>query len=118
MSRRSTWRIEKDAATARRGMVASENAIATDVGLRVLRRGGNAVDAAVATAFALAVVEPAACGLGGGGLLLIDGPGRDAPTAIDFGMTAPAAAAGAYELLEGVGSSRFGWRNVRNDANF
>jgi gamma-glutamyltranspeptidase/glutathione hydrolase len=114
---RTAWRIEKDAAEARNGMVASENALATDVGLRVLKRGGNAVDAAVATAFALAVVEPAACGLGGGGVLLLDGPGRESPVAIDFAMTAPRAAVGAYELLEGIGPSRFGWRRVRDDAN-
>jgi gamma-glutamyltranspeptidase/glutathione hydrolase len=114
---RTVWRIQKDAAEARNGIVASESAVATDVGLRILRRGGNAIDAAVATAFALAVVEPAACGLGGGGVLLLDGPGRRSPLAIDFAMTAPLAAMNAYELLEGIGPSRFGWRKVRGDAN-
>ena len=114
---RTRWRIEKDPADVPNGAVASENGLATDVGVSILRRGGNAVDAAVATAFALAVVEPAACGLGGGGVLLLDGPGRSAPVAIDFAMTAPRAAAGAYELLDGIGPSRFGWRKVRDDAN-
>ena len=117
VARRTRWRIEKDSADVPNGAVASENALATDVGVSILRRGGNAVDAAVATAFALAVVEPAACGLGGGGVLLLDGPGRPAPVAIEFAMTAPRAAAGAYELVEGIGSSRFGWRKVRGDAN-
>jgi gamma-glutamyltranspeptidase/glutathione hydrolase len=73
------------------GMVVSEGALATQAGVDVLQGGGNAVDAAVATAFALAVVHPAAGNIGGGGFALV----RQADgkvVALDFRETAPGAA--------------------------
>jgi len=73
------------------GMVASANAIASDAGRAVLRAGGNAVDAAIATGFALAVVHPTAGNIGGGGFMVIRHPdGRT--TSIDFREKAPLAA--------------------------
>ncbi|MBA3320388.1 MAG: gamma-glutamyltransferase, partial [Pyrinomonadaceae bacterium] len=73
---------------ARRGMVASTSRIASEVGVEVLKRGGNAVDAAIAVAFALAVTYPAAGNLGGGGFMMIRlRDGRT--TAIDYREMAP-----------------------------
>ncbi|MGE3543303.1 MAG: gamma-glutamyltransferase [Kofleriaceae bacterium] len=72
-------------------MVSSEAGLATEVGRKVLAAGGNAVDAAVATAFALAVVHPTAGNIGGGGFAVVRlGPGK--ATALDFREVAPAAA--------------------------
>ncbi|MBM4359789.1 MAG: gamma-glutamyltransferase [Deltaproteobacteria bacterium] len=73
------------------GAVASQDRLATEIGLAVLRRGGNAVDAAIAVGFALAVTHPAAGNVGGGGFMVIrlaDGTA----SALDFRETAPGAA--------------------------
>lgn len=76
---------------AERGMVGSTEEHATRVGVEVLRRGGNAVDAAVAVGFALAVTHPSAGNLGGGGLMVIRFPDGRATT-FDYREVAPAAA--------------------------
>jgi len=77
-----------DPVRATRGMVVSQNAVASQVGLDVLRQGGNAVDAAVATAFALAVVHPTAGNIGGGGFIVYRPPTGD-PVSYDFREMAP-----------------------------
>lgn len=78
--------------SGRAGIVTSSEAQATHAGVTMLERGGNAVDAAVATAFALAVTHPSAGNIGGGGFMLVRPGGAQATTtAYDFRETAPAA---------------------------
>src|SRR2546425_8317062 len=74
---------------AKKGMVISSSAIGSEIGAQVLRDGGNAIDAAVATAFALAVTHPAAGNIGGGGFLLYRSASGEA-VAYDFRETGPA----------------------------
>ncbi len=100
---------------ARHGIVASTNEVASRVGVEIMKRGGNAVDAAIAVAFALAVTHPAAGNLGGGGFMMIRlRDGRS--TAIDYREMAPAGAhRDVYldkngELIKGEGSSLVGYR--------
>ncbi|MGB6729420.1 MAG: gamma-glutamyltransferase [Terracidiphilus sp.] len=83
--------LDEQPVRARHGMVVSVHHLASDAGVAILRQGGNAVDAAVATGFALAVVHPIAGNLGGGGFMLLrthDGK----TTFIDYREEAPLAA--------------------------
>jgi gamma-glutamyltranspeptidase/glutathione hydrolase len=94
-------------------MVVTDSARATEVGRDILARGGNAVDATVATAFALAVVFPTAGNIGGGGFLVARAAGVS--YALDFRETAPAAATpDMYLGPDGkpTNASREGWRSV------
>jgi gamma-glutamyltranspeptidase/glutathione hydrolase len=100
---------------AAHGMAASTHRLASEVGVDVMKRGGNAVDAGVAVAFALAVTHPAAGNIGGGGFMMIRlRDGRT--TAIDYREMAPAAATRdiyldrSGKLIEGEGSSTVGYR--------
>ena len=84
---------------AKNGMVSSASKLATEVGVDTLKQGGNAVDAAVATAFALAVTWPSAGNIGGGGFLVYHGDNGHA-TSFDFREKAPIAA--TEEMYLGV----------------
>jgi gamma-glutamyltranspeptidase/glutathione hydrolase len=100
---------------AKHGIVASTSEIASQVGVEILKRGGNAVDAAIAVAFALEVTHPAAGNLGGGGFMMIRLKSGKT-TAIDYREMAPAAATrDVYldkngKLIEGEGGSLVGYR--------
>ncbi|NJR15870.1 MAG: gamma-glutamyltransferase [Calothrix sp. CSU_2_0] len=74
---------------SKQGMVTSANPLASDAGLQMLKKGGNAVDAAVATTFAISVVEPFSAGIGGGGFLLIHQGKTGKIEALDFRERAP-----------------------------
>jgi gamma-glutamyltranspeptidase/glutathione hydrolase len=74
--------------SSKNGMVVSTSAPASDVGAAILKKGGNAIDAAVATAFALAVTHPSAGNIGGGGFMIIR-PAKGAPITIDYREKAP-----------------------------
>ncbi|MGM8885340.1 gamma-glutamyltransferase [Psychrobacter sp. 1U2] len=77
---------------AKNGMVASQEALASDIGLQILKDGGNAVDAAVAVGFALAVTLPRAGNIGGGGFMMIYDAKQDKTIALDYREKAPSRA--------------------------
>lgn len=74
---------------SKRAMVVSAHPLASQAGLEILRKGGNAVDAAVATTFAISVVEPFSAGIGGGGFLLLHSAKTGEMKALDFRERAP-----------------------------
>src|SRR5690349_6671638 len=79
------------AVAAEHGLVVAQEKIAARIGADILKQGGNAVDAAVATGFALAVTYPRAGNIGGGGFMIIHLASRNEDVALDYRETAPAA---------------------------
>ena len=77
---------------AKNGMVATQEALASDIGLQILKDGGNAVDAGVAVGFALAVTLPRAGNIGGGGFMMIYDAKQDKTVALDYREKAPGSA--------------------------
>ena len=82
------WQLAKPAASGKRGMVVSQSKNAAEAGVAVLDAGGNAIDAALATALALAAVEPWNSGLGGIGHAVVHRAGQARAETVDFGPTA------------------------------
>src|SRR6267154_1238865 len=87
----STWTLRSRPATAPHAMVVTAHPLATQAGVDILKQGGNAIDAAVAVAFALEVVLPDAGNIGGGGFIVYRSSAGDV-TALDYREVAPAAA--------------------------
>ena len=110
-----TFAVPAEPAKARHAMVASQHELASRIGLEIMKKGGNAVDASIAVGIALAVVYPEAGNLGGGGFMLIRRSSGEF-AAIDYREMAPAAAhRDLYvdpegNLIKGEGSSTIGYK--------
>jgi gamma-glutamyltranspeptidase / glutathione hydrolase len=112
------WTLEKATVSGRNGIVATNHYEVSEIGADVLRRGGNAVDAAIAVSFAIGVVEPWNSGLGGCGFMQVFDARKRKVTSIDFGTVAPRAIDPAdYPLAGGTSDGGFNWPAVVGDRN-
>ena len=111
--------VRKTVVATRGGVVAAQHRRAAEVGAAVLEAGGDAVDAAVATSFAIGVLEPWMSGLAAGGCMLIWRAGDSAAHAVDYGMRSPRSLDPAdYPLAaEGKALDLFAWPLVKDDRN-
>jgi gamma-glutamyltranspeptidase / glutathione hydrolase len=113
---RSVHDIRKSEASSTGAMITAEQPLAAEAGARILAAGGNAVDAAIAAAFAMGVVEPTTSGLGGVAWCVIRQPDGTITT-IDGGGAAPVrATADMYELRSEGASGMYGWPATAGDA--
>jgi gamma-glutamyltranspeptidase/glutathione hydrolase len=111
--------FRKPAVVSKGGIVAAQSRQAAEIGAAVLAEGGDCVDAAVATSFALGVLEPWMSGIGGGGAMVLYRAREDKYEVIDFGMRAPRGLRREdYALTgEGAASDLFPWPRVKDDRN-
>ena len=113
-----TTQLAKHAVHGKNGVVAAQNRKAATVGAEVLAAGGDAVDAAIATSFALAATEPWMSGLGGGATMLVYRAETGTTHAIDGGMVSPQALdPAAYKLSGDTAADLFAWPAVEGDIN-
>jgi len=120
LTTQESWTLTKPSVRGASGMVASQHYLATEVGVSVLKDGGNAIDAAIATGLMLGVVEPWMSGYGGGGYLLAYLKAEDRVVQVEFGMRAPFASnALDYPLADDGSNSSdaFNWPKVIDDRN-
>ena len=112
------WQLHKPCIRSKGGIVAAQNREAAQVGAQILERGGNAVDAAVATCLALGACEPWMSGIGGGGYMLVHLAGEQKTYALDYNVIAPAGLDPArYPLTGEDDQSAFAWPKVMEDRN-
>jgi len=110
--------VTKRTPPAPRGMVVAEHPVGARVGADILQTGGNAVDAAVAAAFAMTVVEPFMSTIGGSGTMLVHVARRGETVALDFNGCAPGRAhESMFEIAPGISRGLFAWPNVEGAAN-
>lgn len=116
LSRTATLR--KPVARGAGGVVAAHHRVAAQVGIDILRKGGNAVDAAIATGFASGVAEPWMSGIGGIGVMLVREAVSGRITVIDFGARSPQGLDPAdFPVIGGADSDLFGWPIVEGNRN-
>ena len=122
MNTRSVWRPDKDEVVVEHGAVATAHPIAAQVGVDILKSGGNAVDAAIATGFCLNVVEPASSSIAGHGQMIIHMTAQNdrnpcRSIAVDYGHRAPRAATADMFRVIGQAVKGNGIYEVEDQAN-
>jgi gamma-glutamyltranspeptidase/glutathione hydrolase len=112
------WHVRKPLARSRGGIVATQNKIAGEAGVKILAAGGNAIDAAVATGLALAAVEPWNSGLGGVGFMLVYLAKEKKVHVVDFGpISSHNVDPADFPLTGGFTTDLFTWPTVKDDRN-
>jgi gamma-glutamyltranspeptidase/glutathione hydrolase len=110
--------VRKSVAATRGGVVAAQHRRAAEVGAAMLAAGGDAVDAAVATSFAIGVLEPWMSGLAGGGCMIVWRAKEGKAHAVDYGMRSPRSLEPAdYPVVGGKAQDLFAWPRVKDDRN-
>ena len=117
MNTRSVWRPDKDEVIVEHGAVATAHPVAAQAGVDILKSGGNAVDAAVATGFCLNVIEPWNSSIAGHGQMIVHMAAQGRSIAIDYGHRAPKAATADMFRVTGQTVEGNGIYEVENRAN-
>ena len=117
MNTHSIWRPDKDEVVVEHGAVATAHPIAAQVGVDILKSGGNAIDAAIATGFCLNVVEPASSSIAGHGQMIVHIAAERRSVAIDYGHRAPRAAKADTFRVIGQAVTGNGIYEVEDQAN-
>src|SRR5947207_2661085 len=110
--------VRKRVVATRGGVVSAQHRKAAEAGASILEAGGDAVDAAVATSFAIGVVEPWMSGLAAGGAMVLWREKEQKAYVVDYGMRSPAELNPAdYPIVPGVAPDLFPWPRVKDDRN-